>query len=74
MLFQKWIFSDDPNAVSIGGDVDTTAAIACSVAEAAWGVPESIYKQSLFFLDKQQLMIVKAFDKLTAVVGMERKQ
>ena len=30
------------NAISIGGDSDTIAAIAGSVAEAAYGVPEAI--------------------------------
>jgi ADP-ribosylglycohydrolase len=39
------------NAVSIGGDSDTVAAIAGSMAEAKWGVPEEIGSQALARLD-----------------------
>lgn len=39
------------NAVSIGGDSDTIAAIAGSVAEAFYGVPENIENEALKFLD-----------------------
>lgn len=38
------------NAISIGGDSDTIAAITGSIAEAYWGVPEEIKKYVLFFL------------------------
>lgn len=39
------------NAISLGGDSDTLAAITGSIAEAAYGVPEEIKKQALGFLD-----------------------
>jgi type I restriction enzyme M protein len=39
------------NAISIGGDSDTIAAIAGSIAEAYYGVPEDIREKSLSFLD-----------------------
>ena len=35
------------NAISIGGDSDTVAAIAGSMAEAKWGVPEEIEREAL---------------------------
>jgi ADP-ribosylglycohydrolase len=39
------------NAISIGGDSDTVAAITGSMAEAKWGVPEEIRKEALGRLD-----------------------
>ena len=41
------------NAVSIGGDSATLAAVAGSVAEAYYGIPENIVKQALPFLDDE---------------------
>jgi len=35
------------NAISIGGDSDTLAAITGSIAEAKWGVPETIREEAL---------------------------
>ena len=43
------------NAVSIGGDSDTVAAIAGSMAEAKWGVPDWIRDEALGRLDKALL-------------------
>jgi ADP-ribosylglycohydrolase len=39
------------NAISLGGDSDTLAAITGSIAEAAYGVPVEIKKQVLSYLD-----------------------
>ena len=39
------------NAVSLGGDSDTQAAIAGSIASAYWDVPFDIYEKSLDYLD-----------------------
>lgn len=39
------------NAISIGGDSDTIAAITGSIAEAAYGVPDWIRKKTLSYLD-----------------------
>ena len=47
------------NAVSIGGDSATLAAVAGSVAEAYYGIPENIIKQAMPFLDEE---IKKALD------------
>lgn len=40
------------NAISIGGDSDTLAAITGSIAEAYYGVPEDIKKKAMSYLDK----------------------
>ena len=39
------------NAISLGGDSDTLAAITGSIAEAAYGIPNAILKDVFFFLD-----------------------
>lgn len=39
------------NAVSLGGDSDTLAAITCSIAEGMWGVPKEIEKMVRLRLD-----------------------
>jgi ADP-ribosylglycohydrolase len=50
------------NAISIGGDSDTLAAITGSIAEAAFGgVPNGIRKQSLGRMDDDLLAIWQAF-------------
>ena len=40
------------NAVSLGGDCDTQAAIAGAIAEAYWGIPDHIRDTALSFLDE----------------------
>jgi type I restriction enzyme M protein len=50
------------NAVSIGGDSDTIAAITGGIAEAYYGIPEGIRKQALAFLDERLLKILEAFE------------
>lgn len=40
------------NAISIGGDSDTIAAITGSIAEAAYGIPDWILKQAWAYLDE----------------------
>lgn len=49
------------NAVSIGGDSDTIAAITGSVAEAFYGVDEKIKQTALAYLDSYILNIAKEF-------------
>ena len=41
------------NAISIGGDSDTLAAITGSIAEAAYGIPEDIKEKAISYLDNQ---------------------
>lgn len=52
------------NAISIGGDSDTIAAITGSIAEAYYGIPAEIRKKALSFLDPFQLTTIKAFESL----------
>ena len=41
------------NAISIGGDSDTLAAITGSIAEAAYGIPEDIKNKAISYLDNK---------------------
>lgn len=50
------------NAISIGGDSDTLAAITGGVAEAYYGVPTLIRKHALTFLDERLLKILLEFE------------
>ena len=43
------------NAISIGGDSDTIAAITGSMAEAYYGIPADLRKHALTFIDKARL-------------------
>lgn len=49
------------NAVSIGGDSDTIAAITGSVAEAFYGIDEAMKETALSYLDSYLLKIAKSF-------------
>ena len=50
------------NAISIGGDSDTIAAIAGCAAEAYWGVPDEIRSKALQFLDNHQKTLLTEFE------------
>jgi len=50
------------NAISIGGDSDTLAAIAGAVAGAYYGIPEDIKSQGLGYLDDNLRTIVNDID------------
>lgn len=49
------------NAISLGGDSDTLAAITGSLAEAVYGVPGDIRRQALSFLDTSLREIALSF-------------
>ena len=51
------------NAVSIGGDSDTIAAMTGSVAEAFYGIDEELKKAALSYLDPTLLEIATQFEK-----------
>lgn len=53
------------NAISLGGDSDTLAAITGSIAEAAYGVPEEVKGQALGFLDDR---LVEAYNDFSNFV------
>ena len=50
-------------AISVGGDSDTIGAMAGSVAEAFYGVPEGIVYDAIDFLDARQMEILYYFEK-----------
>ena len=51
------------NAISIGGDSDTIAAITGSIAEAAYGIPEDIKLKALSYLDKPLKDVLRRWKK-----------
>lgn len=51
------------NAISLGGDSDTLAAITGSIAEAAYSLPEEIKDKALSLLDDRLLKVYKQFDE-----------
>lgn len=63
-FFESTDFEDAiRNAISIGGDSDTVAAICGGVAQAYYGVPNNIRKQAISFLDTKLLGILTAFEE-----------
>ena len=51
------------NAVSVGGDSDTIAAIAGSIAGAYFGVPENIWIEAKKYLPLEMEKIIKLYDE-----------
>ena len=51
------------NAISVGGDSDTIAAIAGSLAEAYYGVPDELKQKALSYLDEDLLDIYRRIEK-----------
>lgn len=47
------------NAISLGGDSDTLAAIACSIAEALYEIPNDIKDKALSYLPKEFVDIIE---------------
>ena len=52
------------NAVSLGGDSDTLAAMAGSIAEAFYGVPENLIAEVRKFLPQDILEVVDKFNEV----------
>lgn len=50
-------------AVSLGADADTLGAIVGSIAEAIWGIPEKIKKQTLTFLDDRMKGLLRKWKR-----------
>lgn len=66
-FFEATSFEDAiRNAVSIGGDVDTTAAIAASIAEAEWGIHDDMIKTAVSYIDRDSKGVVKAMSNVVA--------
>lgn len=51
------------NAVSVGGDSDTIAAITGAIAGAHYGIPEGIARQAEAYLDDYQRDIIRRWDR-----------
>ena len=63
-FFESESFEDAiRNAISIGGDSDTLAAITGSVAEAYYGIPDDLRETTLSYLDERLLNIVERFEE-----------
>jgi ADP-ribosyl-[dinitrogen reductase] hydrolase len=61
-FFESTDFEDAiRNAISLGGDSDTLAAITGSVAEAFYGVPDEIYGKAFAYLPQELSGIVEQF-------------
>ena len=51
------------NAISIGGDSDTIAAIAGSIAESYYGIEEELKEKARVYLDKNLIKILNSIEK-----------
>ena len=62
-FFESTNFEDAiRNAISIGGDSDTLAAITGAVAEAYYGIPDDLKETALSYLDERLLDITERFE------------
>jgi type I restriction enzyme M protein len=52
------------NAISLGGDSDTLAAIAGSIAEAYYGVPDELVRQAFGYLDDGLMKVYNEFNSI----------
>ncbi|MCD7730882.1 MAG: ADP-ribosylglycohydrolase family protein [Oscillospiraceae bacterium] len=62
------------NAISIGGDSDTLAAITGGIAEAYYGIPDDIRRDAISFLDERQLKILLDFESKYPPVAEKARQ
>lgn len=63
-FFESESFEDAiRNAISIGGDSDTLAAITGAVAEAYYGIPDDLKETALSYLDDRLLDITERFEE-----------
>ena len=64
VFFESENFEDAiRNAISIGGDSDTLAAITGAVAEAYYGIPDDLKETALSYLDNRLLDITERFEE-----------
>lgn len=50
-------------AVALGADADTLGAIVGSIAEAIWGIPETIRLSALSFLDEEMKEVLSGWER-----------
>ena len=55
------------NAISLGGDSDTLAAITGSIAEAAYGIPEWIKDKAYSYLDEPLKEVLRRWEKEVSI-------
>ena len=55
------------NAISLGGDSDTLAAITGSIAEAAYGIPEWIKDKAYSYLDEPLKEVLRRWDETVVI-------
>ena len=55
------------NAISLGGDSDTLAAITGSIAEAAYGIPEWIKDKAYTYLDEPLKVVLRRWEEYISV-------
>ena len=64
-FFESTSFEDAiRNAISLGGDSDTLAAITGAVAECYYGIPQKLREQAMGYLDNNLLAVLQAFEKI----------
>ncbi len=57
------------NAVSLGGDTDTIAAIAGAMAEGFYGMPETLQDECMRFLGADMRDVICNFEKAIGIIG-----
>lgn len=57
------------NAISLGGDSDTLAAITGSIAEAAYGIPDWIKEKAYSYLDEPLKDVLRRWEQYIAPAG-----
>ena len=63
-FFESTSFEDAiRNAISLGGDSDTLAAITGGIAEAYYGIPEGIRRRAMEYLERWLKVILTAFEE-----------
>ena len=55
------------NAISLGGDSDTLAAITGSIAEAAYGIPDWIKEKACSYLDEPLKDVLRRWEKEVSI-------
>ncbi len=62
------------NAVSLGGDTDTLAAIAGAMAEAFYGMPIGIMAEGMKFIPDDMLEVLRRFDEVLGRASEEQNE
>ena len=63
-FFESTSFEDTVrNAVSLGGDSDTLCAIAASIADAYYGIPDEIAQSAARYLDDNLRNVLASFER-----------